>query len=437
MYMVDLIQKKRHGETLTTGEIDWFIQGCTRGEIPDYQISALLMAICIQGMDLQETTDLTLAMARSGEQMDLSFLPGVKGDKHSTGGVGDKTTLVVAPLAAACGLVMAKMSGRGLGHTGGTVDKLESIPGFSTHLSPEDFARVLRQTGLCLAGHTGNLAPADQRLYTLRDVTGTVDSIPLIASSILSKKLAAGADCILLDVKVGSGALLPQREQSVALARTMVEIGTRCGRKVTALLTNMDVPLGNTVGNALEVKEAIDTLKGQGPEDLTELSLALTADLLVLGGFGTLPACRERARAALEDGSALEKFRQVIQAQGGNPKVVEDPSLLPRAPHMQVVLSPQTGYLTQMDTHGCGNVCMHLGAGRQQKDETIDPTAGMVLHAKTGAFVHQGQPLATLYTSDPSRFAPAREELLEALTFGEASPSTEPLIYDRITPGSL
>ncbi len=433
MHMVDLIQKKRRGGSLTQEEIHWMIRGYTRGEIPDYQVSALLMAICFQGMDPQETAQLTLAMAQSGASLDLSALPGAKGDKHSTGGVGDKTTLVVAPLAAACGLTMVKLSGRGLGHTGGTVDKLAAIPGFRTDLTVQELLKVASDTGLCLAGHTGNLAPADQKLYALRDVTGTVDSIPLIASSIMSKKLACGAQSILLDVKVGSGALMKTRQEALELAQTMVDIGRRCHRQVACLLTDMDIPLGFAVGNALEVQEAIDTLKGQGPRDVTELSLALTAHLLALAGFGTPKACLEQARQALLDGRGLAKLGQVIQAQGGDPAILTNPRRLPQAEHVLTVLSPITGYLTAMDTEGCGRTCMHLGAGRERKEDPIDLTAGLVFHVKPGDFVQRGEPVAQLFAQDPARLIPAREELLQALSWGDTPPRPQTLIHALVT----
>ncbi len=325
MTMYDLILKKKRGGELSRPELDYIVSGAVQGSIPDYQLSAFLMAVCFQGMTVQETAGLTLAMAQSGETADLSQIPGIKADKHSTGGVGDKTTLAVAPIAAACGLVIAKMSGRGLGHTGGTVDKLESIPGFRTSLTGEEFRAIVQKTGICVTGQSGNLAPADKKLYALRDVTATVDSLPLIASSIMSKKLAAGADVILLDVKYGSGAFLAAPADAVALAERMVGIGTAAGRCTAALITDMDVPLGAAIGNSLEVCEAIETLRGRGPADYLRISLALSASLLSLAGRGTPEDCRRLAEDAVQSGAALAKFREMVEAQGGDPAYVDDP----------------------------------------------------------------------------------------------------------------
>ncbi len=335
MRMYDLIRKKRDGLALTGPEIGFFVDGYVRGEIPDYQVSALLMAVCLRGMDQQETALLTGSMARSGEMADLSSVPGIKVDKHSTGGVGDKTTLVCAPIAAACGVPVAKMSGRGLGHTGGTVDKLESIPGLRTAVGREEFLRMVRENGIALIGQSGNIAPADKKIYALRDVTATVESLPLIASSIMSKKLAAGSDAILLDVKTGSGAFLKTLEGSVALAQEMVGIGVRNGRRMAALVTDMDTPLGHAVGNALEVAESVAVLKGHGPADLTELCLLLAAEMLVLAGKGSLETCRKLAGDAVSTGRAFEKLRVMAMAQGGDVSVLDDPGRFPKAPVIQ------------------------------------------------------------------------------------------------------
>ncbi|MCD7884471.1 MAG: pyrimidine-nucleoside phosphorylase [Lachnospiraceae bacterium] len=433
MRMYDIITKKRGGAALSEEEIRWMITGYTKGYIPDYQMSSFLMAVYFQGMTDEETAILTDAMAKSGEQLDLSGIPGVKVDKHSTGGVGDKTTLIVAPVVAACGCVVAKMSGRGLGHTGGTVDKLESIPGTRTSLSGEEFLDVVRRTGIAVTGQSPNLAPADKKLYALRDVTATVDSIPLIAASIMSKKLAAGSDCIVLDVKTGSGAFMKTPEDAVTLAEKMVAIGVHNGKRIAALITNMDIPLGYQIGNALEVEEAVRTLQGQGPADLTEVCLALAAQLLYLAGKGDLDYCRGLAQDALKSGAALEKLAAMIEAQGGDAECVRHPEKLGRAPFAMEVKAEKSGYVTKMDSAGIGIAAMLLGAGRETKESEIDPLAGIILSKKTGDSVKKGETLATLLTSDEAKLEAAKERFLEAVETGAKAPQKKPLIFARVT----
>lgn len=436
MRMYDIILKKRRGQALSDEEIRAVVSGYTAGEIPDEQVSALLMAVCFQGMDERETASLTEAMLHSGDAADLSAIPGVKADKHSTGGVGDKTSLIVAPLVAACGVKVAKMSGRGLGHTGGTLDKLESIPGLSVNISRERFFEIVRDEGLAIIGQTGNIAPADKKLYALRDVTATVDSVPLIASSIMSKKLAAGSDVIVLDVKTGSGAFMQTLEGSIELAKAMVSIGERHGRRTAALVTDMDRPLGCAVGNALEVDEAVRTLRGEGPADLTSLSLELAANMLHLAGMD-IGESRERVRRALEDGSGFWKLCRLAAAQGGDTRVLEDTSLLPRAPFTGEVRAPRSGCLTHMQTQEIGAVSALLGAGRARKEDAVDAGAGLVLRHKTGEYVREGEIIAKLYTSREETLAPASERLLGALEWGEAAPVLPPLIAARVTRGGV
>lgn len=436
MRMYDIILKKRRGQALSDEEIRAVVSGYTAGEIPDEQVSALLMAVCFQGMDERETASLTEAMLHSGDAADLSAIPGVKADKHSTGGVGDKTSLIVAPLVAACGVKVAKMSGRGLGHTGGTLDKLESIPGLSVNISRERFFEIVRDEGLAIIGQTGNIAPADKKLYALRDVTATVDSVPLIASSIMSKKLAAGSDVIVLDVKTGSGAFMQTLEGSIELAKAMVSIGERHGRRTAALVTDMDRPLGCAVGNALEVDEAVRTLRGEGPADLTSLSLELAANMLHLAGMD-IGESRERVRRALEDGSGFWKLCRLAAAQGGDTRVLEDTSLLPRAPFTGEVRAPRSGCLTHMQTQEIGAVSALLGAGRARKEDAVDAGAGLVLRHKTGEYVREGEIIAKLYTSREETLAPASERLLGALEWGEATPVLPPLIAARVTRGGV
>lgn len=433
MRMYDIIAKKRNGETLSEEEIRFMVSGYVKGEIPDYQMSAMLMAIYFQGMDDRETAILTNEVAHSGDMVDLSPIEGIKADKHSTGGVGDKTTLVVAPIVAACGVKVAKMSGRGLGHTGGTVDKMESIPGMKTTLSEKEFFRVVNTAGLSVIGQSGNLAPADKKLYALRDVTATVDSIPLIAASIMSKKLAAGSDCILLDVKTGSGAFMKTLENSVTLAKKMVAIGEQAGKKTMALITNMDIPLGNRIGNSLEVIEAVETLKGRGPEDLTEVCLQLAAGMLFLAGKGSLTECRALAEKAIEDGSALSRLIAMVEAQGGDTSVIKDTSLFKKAPFHKEVIAEKSGYITHMNTELCGIASSLLGAGRLTKDSLIDHTAGIVLCKKVGDQVQKGDVIAVLYASEEELFAASEKKLIRAVEIHADRPEKMPLIYARVT----
>ncbi len=429
MRMVDLIEKKKRGGTLTEEEIRWMISEFTEGRIPDYQMSAMLMAICFQGMTETETAQLTLAMRDSGDVMDLSGIPGVKVDKHSTGGVGDKTTLIVAPIVAACGGKVAKMSGRGLGHTGGTIDKLESIPGFRTSLTREEFFRAVNECGLAVIGQTGNLVPADKKLYALRDVTATVDSIPLIASSIMSKKLAAGSDAILLDVKTGSGAFMKTEAEARTLAETMVRIGDHAGRRTEAVITNMDVPLGRAVGNALEVREAIATLKGEGPKDLTKVCVTLASRMLVLSGLAEEGQAESMAERALKNGTAAERFAAMIRAQGGDPGVVSDVTKLPAARCTGTITAAESGWISHMDAEGIGTASMLLGAGRATKEDVLDYGAGILLVKKTGEKVMAGDTLAILYTSDKERLPAAEEKFRESIRISDKEPDRPVLIY--------
>lgn len=435
MRMLDLIEKKKNGGKLTGEEIRFAINGYVGGEIPDYQMSAMLMAIWFKGMDAEETAQLTLCMEHSGEVIDLSSIPGVKVDKHSTGGVGDKTTLIVAPAAAACGVKIAKMSGRGLGHTGGTLDKLESIPGFRINLTREEFFDTVRRTGIAVIGQTGNVVPADKMLYALRDVTATVDSIPLIASSIMSKKLAAGSDAILLDVKTGSGAFMKTEEDSMRLAKAMVEIGSHAGRRVTALITDMDVPLGNCVGNALEVKEAVEVLNGGGPSDLREVCIHLTAEMILLSKqkWGSPEKARKMAAEAIESGQALRKFCEMVKAQGGDENAILHPELLPTASVVCEVKSDKDGYISRMNAEGIGTAAMLLGAGRETKDQAIDHAAGIRLLKKTGDFVRKGEVVAQLYTNEESRVEEASKVFCRTLAFSDNYEKQRPLILVRIS----
>ena len=437
MRMVDIIESKKMGNPLTPDEIHFFISGYTDGSIPDYQAAALLMAIRLNGMTSQETACLTMEMARSGEQSDLSAIKGIKVDKHSTGGVGDKTTLVVGPLVAACGVPVAKMSGRGLGHTGGTLDKLESIPGFKISIPTEEFFDIVNKIGISLIGQTGNLAPADKKLYALRDVTATVDSLPLIAASIMSKKIASGADAILLDVKAGSGAFMKTREDARKLAQEMVRIGTHAGRNTVALVTNMDRPLGYAIGNSLEVTEAMDTLRGRGPADFTELCLQLSADMLFLAEKGSESVCRSLAEDALYSGKGFEKFKEMAAAQDGDVSVLDDASLFPKASCITEVRAPVSGWISSMETQQCGVSAMILGAGRAKKEDSIDHSAGILLAVKPGDSVEKGGLLATLYTNDASTAEEAKKLLLEAISIVPEPVKTAPLIYDRITQNGI
>lgn len=405
MRMVDIIEKKRDGKELTTDEINFFIEGYTKGDIPDYQAASLAMAIFFQDMTEQERVALTLAMVHSGDVIDLSQINGVKVDKHSTGGVGDTTTLVLAPLVAAVGVPVAKMSGRGLGHTGGTIDKLESVEGFHVEISEDEFIKLVNEDRVAVIGQTGNLTPADKKLYALRDVTGTVNSIPLIASSIMSKKIAAGADAIVLDVKTGSGAFMKTLEDAEQLAHAMVSIGNHVGRKTMAIISDMSQPLGNAIGNALELREAIETLNGHGPEDLTELVLTLGSQMVVLGQQAeTLEEARRKLKQAIQDGTALAKFKQFIANQGGDSHIVDHPELLPQAQYKIELPAQKTGTITEMIANDIGIASMMLGAGRQTKEDTIDLGVGIVLNKKVGDTVKEGEPLLTIYSNQPDIF---------------------------------
>jgi pyrimidine-nucleoside phosphorylase len=433
MRATDIIIKKRDKGELSKEEIRFFVKGFTDGSIKDYQASAWAMAVLLNGMSDRETTELTLAMAESGEVLDLSGVVDIALDKHSTGGVGDKTTLVVEPVVSACGLQVGKMSGRGLGFSGGTLDKMESIPGFRTDLSTEEFLAQLKGLGLVLTGQTGDLAPADKAMYSLRDVTGTVDSLPLIAASIMSKKIAAGAQRIVLDVKVGVGAFMKTEEDATALAKIMVKIAKLANRKAVALLSDMNQPLGHAVGNALEVKEAIDTLRGGGPADFRAHALEVASQLVLLGeGAATLKAARLRTEAALNDGSALERFRQLVIAQGGDVSYVDHPEKLPTATLIEEVTSPRTGYLKGIDAQVVGETSVDLGAGRARKEDKIDFAVGIVVHHNVGDKVEKGQPLFTLHANDKAKLAAARELVLAAHTWSAKKTKPLPLFYGVI-----
>ena len=432
MRMYDIILKKRANLPLTDKEIRFVIDGYVKGEIPDYQVSALLMTIVFNGMNARELGTLTLAMAQSGNMVDLSNIDGITVDKHSTGGVGDKTTLIIAPLVAACGGKVAKMSGRGLGHTGGTIDKMESIPNLKVSLEQDAFINQVNKIGLAVIGQSEGLAPADKKLYALRDVTGTVDSIPLIASSVMSKKLASGAQAILLDVKVGSGAFMKNIEDARELAKAMVDIGKENGRSVKAILTDMDRPLGHAIGNALEIREVIDTLKGHGPEDLTHECIIMAAHMLVLSHICDYETALSRVQEALDSGAALERLRMMIDAQGGDSQVIDDESLLAIGKFTYDVTAPQDGYITHMNTEQCGIASVMLGAGRTVKDGPIDYSAGILMHKKTGDSVTVGECIATLYASDESLLSNAAKTYLEAITFGETAPIMADTILDIV-----
>ncbi|NLY90141.1 MAG: pyrimidine-nucleoside phosphorylase [Firmicutes bacterium] len=433
MRMVDLIGRKRDGLEHSPEEIDFIVEGIVNQTIPDYQLAAWCMAVYFQGMTPREARDLAVKMAACGEQVDLSSIPGIKIDKHSTGGVGDKTSLVVAPLVAAAGIPVCKMSGRGLGHTGGTIDKLESIPGFRTELAlPELFAQV-KTVGIGLVGQTGNLVPADKQLYALRDVTGTVASIPLIATSIMSKKLAGGADGFVLDVKVGNGAFLKTKEEAEKLGELMVAIGKNAGRKTVAVLSAMDQPLGQAIGNALEVKEAIATLRGEGPPDLEELSLVLGAQMLVLAGQETdAVQAQVKLKALINGGEGLRVFRRWVEAQGGDARVVDDPDLLPTAPVVVKVKSPARGYLTAWETEALGLTSMRLGAGRARKGDPIDHGVGLVIEKKIGDWVEAGEDIAKVYANSEAEAAAAVAEVLTEVKIGTVRPPVSPLVIGYI-----
>ena len=432
MRMYDVIKNKRDGKELSTEEIRFFVSGYVKGEIPDYQASALCMAIFFNGMSLRETPDLTLAIRDSGEKLDFSAIDGIRVDKHSTGGVGDKTSLVVTPIVASLGIKVAKMSGRGLGHTGGTVDKLEAIPNFNTTLSQKDFEDIVNEVGIAITGQSGELAPADKLLYALRDVTATVDSMPLIASSIMGKKLAADDDCIVLDVKTGSGSFMKSLEDSKKLAELMVGIGKQAGKKMSALITDMDIPLGNAIGNSLEVIEAIETLKGNGPEDFTEVCTELATEMLYLAEKGTRQECERMVKDAIENGSALETFAKMVKAQGGDETCIFDTSKFPTANYSCDVKALQSGYIYSVDTEGYGVSSLLLGAGRNTKEDVIDYSAGIMLKAKTGDRVEEGNVIATLFANDEKLFDSAKKKLLESTVIKPEKPEKRPLVLAKI-----
>lgn len=435
MRMYDIIIKKRNGEALSDEEIAYFIKGYTDGTIPDYQASALLMAIYFQGMTEHETAVLTMEMAHSGDMLDLSAIKGMKADKHSTGGVGDKTSLVLTPLAASIGIPVAKMSGRGLGHTGGTIDKLESFPGFTTGISEEQFINNVNTIGIAIAGQTKNMAPADKKLYALRDVTGTVDSIPLIASSIMSKKLAAGADVIVLDVKTGSGAFMKTEEDSIKLAEEMVKIGNNVGRKTLAVISDMDEPLGYAVGNAIEVKEAIDTLNGHGPADLLELCLTIGSLMAIgTGKAGSTEEARRLLIEKLDDGSALKKFAEFVEAQGGDSAPVFNTDLLPQASIVREVTSPVDGYVSHIESDRVGISAMKLGGGRETKESEIDLLVGILINKKVGDSVKKGEKIATLYANDNAKLEAALSELEQSYSYSQ-TPVERPELIKTIIGG--
>ena len=431
MRMVDLIEKKQDNEVLTSDEINWIIDGYTNERIPDYQMSALLMAIYFNGMTDEELQALTMAMVKSGDEFDLSAIEGIKVDKHSTGGVGDTTTLVLAPLVASVGVPVPKMSGRGLGHTGGTLDKLESIEGFHIEITEDEFAELVNKNKLALVGQTGNLTPADKKIYALRDVTGTVGSIPLIASSIMSKKIASGANAIVLDVKVGTGAFMKDIKAAEQLAKTMVALGNGVGRNTMAVISDMSQPLGEAIGNALEVKEAIDTLKGEGPEDLTELSLVLGSQMAYLGGVGeNLDDARRLLEENIANGKALEKFRIFVEAQGGNPEVIDNPELLPQAEFKIPVKAEQSGVVSAIDAEELGIAGMLLGAGRETKDSELDLAAGLILHKKIGDSVEKGETLVTIH-SNKQDVQSSVDKILANIEISEAAEPVQ-LIHEVI-----
>lgn len=433
MRMYDLIQKKRDGGELTAEEIAYMVKEYTNGSIPDYQMSAMMMAIYFRGMTESETLSLTMEMAHSGDMLDLSAIKGIKVDKHSTGGVGDKTSLTLTPMVAACGVSVAKMSGRGLGHTGGTIDKLESFDGFSTGISTEQFMKQVNEIGVAIMGQTADLAPADKKLYALRDVTATVDQMSLIASSIMSKKLAAGADAIVLDVKTGSGAFMKKEADAVALAQEMVKIGKGAGRNMTAVITDMDQPLGFAVGNALEVKEAIATLRGEGPEDFTKLCMTLgTYMLLAAGKADNETDAQKKLQAVIENGEALHKLAQFVEAQGGNKEQVYQPEKLPQASIIEPVMAPKSGYISSIACDEVGICSLILGGGRETKADVIDLSVGLILCKKKGDYVEQGEPLAILHANDRNKFETAAKRYLNAVTISEQAPAKEPFIKQII-----
>ncbi len=435
MQAVELIRKKRDGDILSTTEIDWLVDQYTRELVPDYQMSAWLMAVYWRGMNARETSDLTLAMAHSGEELHVRDTISPVVDKHSTGGVGDKVTLAVAPLVAACGVAVGKMTGRGLGHTGGTVDKLESITGFRSALSREEFMYILLRHHIVLAGQSNDLAPADGKMYALRDVTGTIESIPLIAASIMSKKLAIGASHLLLDVKVGSGAFMKDLERARELAQTMVDIGRLAGLHTVAAITSMDQPLGRAIGNALEMAEAISILRGRGPEDVSELCHHEASELLVMTGkVDTMSEAETCVERAIRTGAAVAKLAEVIEAQSGDPQQVEKPELLPKAPVCTMLLAPRSGYIAGIEAEQLGLASMRLGAGRFKKGEEIDHRTGFILQVKVGDYLQAGEPLVEIHARNESEAASVQDALLACYTWSDASVTVGPLVYDTIRP---
>jgi len=427
--MYDLIEKKKTGKELSTEEIRFMVLHYTKGEIPDYQMSAMTMAVCFQGLSERETLDLTLAMRDSGDCLDLSGIHGVKADKHSTGGVGDKTSLVLAPIIAALGIPMAKMSGRGLGHTGGTIDKLECFPGFTTALSEETFIENVNRIQIAIAGQTANLAPADKKLYALRDVTATVDQLSLIASSIMSKKLASGSDVIVLDVKTGSGAFMKKEEDAKKLAQTMVSIGTMAGKKIAAVITDMDQPLGNAVGNSLEVVEAMESLSGRGPKDLMEVVYALGSKILMLADAAASETeAVEKMKACVANGSAKQKMAEFIEAQGGDASYVWDTELFPKASREIEVPALQEGYVNQIQAESVGAACMMLGGGRETKDSDIDLSVGIYLNKKVGSYVKKGEPIAMVYANDSQKGEDAAAQIQSAYGISAEKPAPSKMI---------
>lgn len=433
MRMYDLIAKKRDGFELTSEEIAYIVSGYTNGSIPDYQMSSFLMAVYFQGMNERETSDLTMAMAQSGDMLDLSLIGGIKADKHSTGGVGDKVTLVLAPMAASLGVPVAKMSGRGLGHTGGTIDKLESIPGFTTSMDPQRFIDQVNSIGIALTGQTGNLVPADKRIYALRDATATVESMPLIAASVMSKKIAAGAQVIILDVKCGSGAFMKNENDAVSLARLMVDIGDNVGRRTMAVVTDMDEPLGYAIGNSLEVVEAIETLKGRGSKDVLEVCIALGS--LMLEGSGLASSdeeARSKLKASIRDGSALAKFREWISAQGGDVRAVDDYALLPEAKYIVNLVSPASGYVKHIRSDEAGAASMLLGSGRADKNDTVDHAVGITIDKKTGDYVSRGDILAKVHANDADKAHEALQRLEKAYELSDEEVLKPTLIKEII-----
>ena len=435
--MYDLIQKKKEGKALTTAEINFIIDGFTKDEIPNEQLSALSMAIYFKGMNKEETSALTMAMANSGDMVDLSEINGIKMDKHSTGGVGDKTTFIVMSIVASLGVKVAKMSGRGLGHTGGTLDKIEAIPGVQIEFEPETFLNIVREVGACLAGQTAELAPADKKFYALRDITATVDNISLIAASIMSKKIASGSDGIVLDVKTGSGAFMKSLDDSLALAEAMVDIGESCGRKMAALITDMNVPTGYCIGNTLEVIEAVEVLKGRGPADLRDICIELSANMVHLATRKGIQECRKQVLEQIKNGAAFEKLVEIIAAQNGDTSYLHNTDLFEKASITHDVLAPTTGYIAHMNAEGCGLASCMLGAGRLTADDVIDYAAGIVLKFKTGDKVNKGDVLATLHTNDMASVEAAEEVFLRGFEFTTETPTAPPLIYARVTSDSV